>query len=104
MAVSVRMAPLLEKQLEQAAKRQGVTKSQFIINAVERALGGKNPFELMTALQAEEEQKAYGPLASPADRAVAQAFEGYEQPYDTERSRAQLLSKLRAKHSVGSDH
>ena len=66
MAVSVRMDPLLEKQLEQAAKRQGVTKSQFIIDAVERALGRKNPYELMLTLKAEEEQKAYGPLANPA--------------------------------------
>lgn len=103
MAVSVRMDPLLEKQLEQAAKRQGVTKSQFIIDAVERSLGRKNPFELMTVLQAEEEEKAYGPLASPADRAVAQAYEGYEQPYDTDRSRKQLLSKLQTKHRVSSD-
>ena len=39
MAVSVRMDPLLEKELEQAARRQGVSKSQFIITAVERALG-----------------------------------------------------------------
>ena len=39
MAVSVRMSPLLEKELELAAQRQGVTKSQFIIDAVERALG-----------------------------------------------------------------
>ena len=31
MAVSVRMDPLLEKQLELAAQRKGVTKSQFII-------------------------------------------------------------------------
>ena len=43
MAVSVRMDPLLEKELEQAAKRQGITKSQFIIAAVERALGRKAP-------------------------------------------------------------
>ena len=103
MAVSVRMDPLLEEQLTQAAKRQGVTKSQFIINAVERALGRKNPLELMMSLKVEEEQKAYGPDASPADRAAAAAFEGYEQPYDTERSRAQLLDKLKAKHGVGSD-
>ena len=39
MAVSVRMSPLLEKELELAAQRKGVTKSQFIIEAVERALG-----------------------------------------------------------------
>ena len=41
MAVSVRMDPLLEKELELAASRQGVTKSQFIIDAVERALGAR---------------------------------------------------------------
>ena len=103
MAVSVRMDPLLEKQLTQAAKRLGVTKSQFIINAVERALGRKNPLELMMTLKVEEEQKAYGPDAHPADRAAAAAFEGYEQPYDTDRSRTQLLDKLKAKHGVGSD-
>jgi predicted DNA-binding protein len=103
MAVSVRMDPLLERELEIAAKRKGITKSQFIIEAVQRSLGRKNPFELMIALQAEEEQKFYGPDASPADRAVAQAYQGYEQPYDTDASRAQLLAKLQAKHDVGSD-
>lgn len=46
MAVSVRMDPLLEKELEQAARRQGVSKSQFIITAVERALGRKDPAQL----------------------------------------------------------
>ena len=54
MAVSVRMDPLLEIELQQAADRQGISKSQFIITAVERALGRKNPYELMLALQAEE--------------------------------------------------
>ena len=103
MAVSVRMDPLLEKQLEQAAKRQGITKSQFIIDAVERALGRKNPYELMLALKVEEEQKYYGPSAKPADAAVARAFEGYEQPYETDRSRAQLLAKLQDKHGIRSD-
>ena len=34
MAVSVRMDPLLEKELELAARRQGITKSQFIVDAV----------------------------------------------------------------------
>ena len=46
MAVSVRMDPLLEKELELAAKRQGITKSQFIVEAVERALGRKDPATL----------------------------------------------------------
>jgi len=103
MAVSVRMDPLLEKELEQAAKRRGITKSQFIIDAVQRALGRKNPYELMLALKAEEEQRFFGPDANPADAAVAKAFEGFEQPYDTERSRTQLLAKLQAKHGIRSD-
>ncbi|MDR2990521.1 MAG: hypothetical protein LBU72_01065 [Burkholderiaceae bacterium] len=46
MAVSVRMNPLMEKELELTAKRQGITKSQFIIEAVERALGRKDPAAL----------------------------------------------------------
>jgi len=46
MAVSVRMEPLLEKELALAAKRRGISKSQFIIEAVERALGRNNPGEL----------------------------------------------------------
>ena len=104
MAVSVRMDPLLEIQLEQAAKRKGITKSQFIIDAVKDALGRKNTYELMLALKAEEEQRAYGPNANPVDAAVAKAFEGYERPYDTEASRAQLLAKLQDKHGIRSDH
>ena len=90
MAVSVRMEPLLEKELEQAAKRRGISKSQFIIDAVERSLGRKNPYELMMALKAEETRPEY--------LAVAKAFEGYEQAYDTDASRTQLLEKLKEKH------
>lgn len=57
MAVSVRMDPLLERELEAAARRKGVTKSQFIVDAVERALGRKNPYELL--LQVQEEVAGY---------------------------------------------
>lgn len=90
MAVSVRMDPLLERQLEQAAKRQGVTKSQFIVDAVERALGRKNPYELMMALKAAE--------ADPQYQAQAAAFAQVEQPYDPVASRAAIVKKLRSKH------
>lgn len=90
MAVSVRMDPLLEKQLELAARRQGITKSQFIVDAVERALGRKNPYELMEALKAEEQRPEY--------EALAKAFAGAEQPYDPDTSRTAVVRKLRAKH------
>ena len=86
MAVSVRMNPLLEKELALAAQRQGVSKSQFIIAAVERAIGRKNPYDLLVALQAEEVREA-----QPA--AV-----GSERPYDTAGSKAALHARLKAKH------
>ncbi len=94
MVTSVRMAPLLEKELELAAKKLGVTKSQFIIDAVQRALGRKNPFELMMKIKAEEDGRA--------DPAVERAFRGYEQPYDTEASRKALVKRLKEKHRAGS--
>ena len=53
MAVSVRLEPLLEKELELAAKRLGVTKSQFIVSALEKALGRQNPYELLLKVQTE---------------------------------------------------
>ena len=95
MAVSVRMDPLMEKELELAAKRKGVTKSQFIIDAVERALGRKDPYQLLLQAKAETER-------DPRYEEVKQAFAGEPQePYDTEKSRAVLIAKLRAKHGLG---
>jgi RHH-type rel operon transcriptional repressor/antitoxin RelB len=58
MAVSVRLEPLLEKELELAAKRLGVTKSQFIVSALERALGRQDPYALWLKLQAEVQDSA----------------------------------------------
>ena len=57
MTISVRMEPLLEKELELAARRQGITKSQFIIGAVERSLGRKDPRQLY--LQVQEKYAQY---------------------------------------------
>jgi RHH-type rel operon transcriptional repressor/antitoxin RelB len=89
MTLSVRMDPLLEKELELAAQRQGISKSQFIINAVERALGRKNAYDLMLALQAEEPKSGYD-AAAPGD-----------QPYEAASAKVELTRKLKAKHDVG---
>ncbi|MBS0404945.1 MAG: toxin-antitoxin system HicB family antitoxin [Proteobacteria bacterium] len=97
MAVSVRMEPLLEKELELAAQRQGITKSQFIIDAVQRALGRKNPYELMLKVK---QEMAQNPRAQELSRVFAAE---HDVPYDTERSRAALIAKLRAKHGLGAD-
>lgn len=98
MAVSVRMDPLLERELEQAARRQGVTKSQFIIAALEKALGRKNPYDLLLKVQQDMDR-------DPHSAQVAQAFadEPRETAYDTQASRAALIARLRAKHGLGTD-
>lgn len=65
MAVSVRMEPLLEKELELAARLKGVTKSQFIIDAVERALGRKDPYQLLMQVREEFAEYAKQPREEP---------------------------------------
>lgn len=94
MTVSVRMNPLLENELEQAAKRQGVSKSQFVIDAVERALGRRNTYDLMMTLKAEEPRASF---AVDADSASV------DQPYSTDSAKEIIQARLKAKHdrSVG---
>ena len=86
MTVSVRMDPLLEKEVALVAQRQGVTQSQFIIAAVRRTLGHTNPHDLMVALQAEETCDAQLPEA------------GRERPYDTAASKAALRAHPEVKN------
>lgn len=47
MAVSVRLDPLLDAKLTQQANLLGVTKSDFIKDAIERVLGLKDPAALL---------------------------------------------------------
>lgn len=47
MAVSVRLDPVIEAKLTQQAKLLGMTKSDFIKDAIERVLGIKNPATLL---------------------------------------------------------
>jgi predicted DNA-binding protein len=92
MAVSVRMDPLMEKELELAAKRQGITKSQFIIDAVERALGRRDPLALLH--QVKEEFAPYR-----VERAAREAAAGAgETPASSMRD--QLREKLRAQYAA----
>ncbi len=52
MAVSVRLDPVIEAKLTQQAKLLGITKSDFIKDAIERVLGMKNPAALLREAQA----------------------------------------------------
>lgn len=47
MAISVRLDPLLEARLAEEARRRGVSKSEIIKEALERALNQPNPYELL---------------------------------------------------------
>jgi len=47
MALSVRLDPELETLVEQEARRLGVSKSDFVKDALERSLGRKNPADLL---------------------------------------------------------
>ncbi|MDR2214987.1 MAG: hypothetical protein LBE59_04005 [Nevskiaceae bacterium] len=88
MAVSVRMDPLLEQDLEQAARRQGITKSQFIIDAVQRALGHKDPATLYRKVMREAAQYR-----------VSEPMPEDDLPAHT----ANLRQSLRAKHAQQQD-
>jgi predicted DNA-binding protein len=87
-AVSVRMDPLLEKELELAAKRKGITKSQFIVEAVERALGRKDPAALYRQVMEEV-----------AQHKVAEGVPDEELPGH----KAALRKSLRAEHEGQQD-
>jgi predicted DNA-binding protein len=92
MAVSVRLDPLLEKELELAAKRLGVTKSQFVISALEKALGRKNPYDLL--LQAKAELGV-----DSTSRGDESGFKG--DLADPDAKRAYIREQLRKKHGLG---
>ena len=47
MALSVRLDPSVEARIEQEARRLGISKSEFVKDALERVLGLKNPAELL---------------------------------------------------------
>ena len=51
MTLTVRLDPALETKLDQEAKRLGVTKSEFVKDAIERVLGLKNPAKLLKAVR-----------------------------------------------------
>lgn len=48
MALSVRLEPALETRLEEEARKLGISKSEFVKDALERTLGMKNPAELLS--------------------------------------------------------
>jgi hypothetical protein len=62
MAMSVLLDPTLETRVAQESRRLGVSKSEFVKDALERVLGLKNPADLLNVVRS---RKAMGnPQAS----------------------------------------
>jgi RHH-type rel operon transcriptional repressor/antitoxin RelB len=95
MAVSVRMDPLLEKDLELAARKRGITKSQFIVEAVRHALGRQNPYDLLLQVQSRP---------PPLEERDAPYFSGAPMIDDVDGMNGspsgRLRQKLRAQHTA----
>jgi len=53
MALSVRLDSALEARVDQEAKRLGITKSEFVKDALERVLGLKNPYALLQQVRSQ---------------------------------------------------
>ena len=51
MTLSVRLDPALEVRVDQEARRLGISKSEFVKDALERVLGIKNPAKLLRAVR-----------------------------------------------------
>jgi hypothetical protein len=47
MSLSIQLKPALEAEIAREAKRLGITEAEFVNNTLERALGLKNPYELL---------------------------------------------------------
>lgn len=93
MAVSLRMDALLEKELELAAKQRGISKSQFIVDAVHRALGRKDPFALLEQIQSQS-------VSHVSDVATAYAATPASASTNSVNPSTQLKAKLAAKQEA----
>jgi hypothetical protein len=51
MTLTVRLDSALETKVDQEAKRLGITKSEFVKDALERVLGLKNPASLLKVVR-----------------------------------------------------
>ncbi|NWG32196.1 MAG: ribbon-helix-helix protein, CopG family [Rhodocyclaceae bacterium] len=83
MTLSVRLDPVLESRLDQEAKRLGITKSEFVKDALERVLGMKNPYDLLQQVRDPEAYRVCEPTT-----------------FDSENIAAKVKERLRAKHSA----
>ena len=51
MTLTVRLDAALETRVDQEARRLGITKSEFVKDALERVLGFKNPAQLLKSVR-----------------------------------------------------
>jgi len=85
MTLTVRLDPLLESRVEQEARRLGITKSDFVKNALERVLGDRNPYQLLQQARHAPDYAVHEPATEFTD--------------DSENVAGRVKEKLSAKHS-----
>lgn len=83
MTLTVRLDAALESKVDQEAKRRGITKSEFVKDAIERVLGLKDPAALLKAVRSRR----------PMGR-----------PDASENVSEKMSAKLRAGNGCGSGH
>lgn len=64
MAISIRLDPVLEAQLDQEARRRGVTKTDVVKDALERVLGATNPYQLLNQVCSAADYAACEPTSN----------------------------------------
>ncbi|MDP2795516.1 MAG: ribbon-helix-helix protein, CopG family [Sulfurisoma sp.] len=69
MALSVRLDPLLEGRVEQEARRLGITKSEFVKDALERVLGLKSPAAIYRQVIDQEAYRVMEPTTDLSENA-----------------------------------
>ncbi|MDP2821872.1 MAG: CopG family transcriptional regulator [Sulfuritalea sp.] len=84
MTLSVRLDPLLESRVEQEARRRGISKSEFVKEALERVLGARDPYALLQQVRNAADYAAAEPGSTNYSENVS----------------AQVKAKLRAKRSA----
>jgi RHH-type rel operon transcriptional repressor/antitoxin RelB len=67
MTLTVRLDSALETRVDQEARRLGITKSEFVKDALERVLGLKNPAALLKAVRSRR------PMGNPSASANVSA-------------------------------
>lgn len=70
MALSLRLDAVMEKRIEEEARRRGISKTDVVKDALERVLGCKNPAEIYREIMTRRELRKTDPAGPPTENSV----------------------------------